>query len=435
MARVNFYVHRRSDTSGAVPIYLSFAFDGHRLYYYTGQSVKGPSNWVNYRDGKDGTRKIVQRVKSTAPGATSLNAFLDDLEQKVLDIYRKGLQEGKTLSAGFILDELKKAKGKGMPSVLEAFDAFIEAKKFDNSEGYIKRLKVIKNDLQAFSKAKGVPLDFNGFNDSFFLKLHKYYLEDLGNQSNTMLTKQKILRRFLIWASKPSRKYLKNQDFKEEKLIKERPSNRFALMRDEVIKLALHKLNDADMAMVRDAFVLSCYTGIRLSDIKCLKPSNIFDDRIEYFSMKEDIKTIVPLVPFTRQLVHRYKSIAGADGLVFPIKVTDQHINRQLKDIAEDAELTRDISQHENLPTGRVAKDDKKIHEVISFHISRHTAKTLSNTLADHPMPSVIQDIFMGHTPKGGVSEGYNHAKDNLNYIISEYNKVFGDLIPEHSNN
>lgn len=431
MAQVNFYIQKRPLASGAVGIYLSFAFDGHRLYCYTGQSIKDARHWVYYRDGKDGTRKKVQRVKSTAPGAVSLNGYLDDLEQKVLDIYRKGLQDGKTLSAGFILDELKKAKGKGIPTVLEAFDTFIEAKRFDNTEGYIKRLKVIRHDLETFSKEKKIRLDFNGFTDSFFLKLNRYYLDDLGNQSNTILTKQKILRRFLIWAAKPPRKYIKDQNFREEKLMKERPSNRFALLEDEVLALARLDLADPGMQVVRDIFVFSCYCGMRISDIKLLRTSNIFDDRIEYYSKKTDMHVVIPLVPFTRRLVHMYKARARENGIVFPVAFTDQHINRVLKKVAEMAGLSRIIPQHKNLPTGRVALDDKAVFQEVKMHISRHTFKTLCQTRGLNP---IVQDAVMGHARKG-VSEGYGHAGKNVKFIIDEYQRVMGDLMPEPINN
>jgi integrase len=114
---------------------------------------------------------------------------------------------------------------------------------------------------------------------------------------------------------------------------------------------------------VRDAFLFSCYTGLRYQDIKALSWKQVRGDTLGYTQSKTGAEEIIPLSGSAMSLIERRKKMKGgqgtnrtsADGLVFELPRRST-VDKVLKTWGKRGGL--------NIP--------------LSFHKARHTFATLA---------------------------------------------------------
>ncbi len=126
---------------------------------------------------------------------------------------------------------------------------------------------------------------------------------------------------------------------------------------------------------IKEAFLFSCYTGLRYSDLKQLRPSHFHSDKNgTYLSImmqktKEPLKVYVPKVALNLLPVNHNNE---EDGLVFHLPKND-YANEALHKWLSDAGIT-----------------DRKI----TFHCARHTVAT---TLLSNGLPLAVVGKQLGH--------------------------------------
>lgn len=104
----------------------------------------------------------------------------------------------------------------------------------------------------------------------------------------------------------------------------------------------------------KNAFIFSCWTGLRYSDIHKLCWMDIRDGRIEFTQQKTNSDNIVPLSSVALDILDKQK-VANLSTLVFNLPAI-QSINHMLKHWAKKAGVNKNIS----------------------FHVARHTFATLA---------------------------------------------------------
>lgn len=216
------------------------------------------------------------------------------------------------------------------------------------------------------------------FLEKFYQFLHKKY----KCSTNTTIKYMKRFASIMNFAQKTG-------------LIQVNPFNifRFHTEKKEPVYLTeeeLKRIMDKEfvserLAVVRDAFVFSCYTGLSFSDIANLRFSDIQERnslyRIRTGRRKTDSVSYIPLLDIPMKILDRYRDKYRikhkqakhiADNRVFPIR-SNQVTNEFLKEIA----------------------DLCGIHKKVSYHTARHTFATLalSNGVS---LESVSK--MMGHT-------------------------------------
>ncbi|WP_299114289.1 site-specific integrase [uncultured Winogradskyella sp.] len=102
----------------------------------------------------------------------------------------------------------------------------------------------------------------------------------------------------------------------------------------------------------KNAFLFSCYTGLRVSDIRNLKWSNIKDNKIQLIQNKTKKVVYIPLNNNAKNILEKQKH---NEGLVFKLSEHISSINRTVKKLI------------------KLAGINKKVH----FHCARHTFATL----------------------------------------------------------
>ena len=117
----------------------------------------------------------------------------------------------------------------------------------------------------------------------------------------------------------------------------------------EVVKIKKLRFSIAEKKynIIRDIFLIYCYTGLRYSDVENLRVQNIDFGKnileIKMIKTNEDLK--IPLSIEARSLLCRYSIGKKKSEYVFP-KITNQNLNRELKKIAILAKIDKNVTCH-----------------------------------------------------------------------------------------
>ncbi|MBK9716783.1 MAG: tyrosine-type recombinase/integrase [Saprospiraceae bacterium] len=171
---------------------------------------------------------------------------------------------------------------------------------------------------------------------------------------------------------------------------------RFETLSEKVMNIALSEqelnlLYDLDLTkvpnldLIRDLFLVGCYTAQRWSDYSKIDNLNIQDDFITLIQKKTNEKVILPIKPKLKQILNKYPN-----GFTF---IAEQTFNRKIKELAKKANIKDIIHIKENRGGINNVKIYKK-YELISSHTARRTGATLMFK-ADIPTISIMK--LTGH--------------------------------------
>jgi integrase len=223
-----------------------------------------------------------------------------------------------------------------------------------------------RNQSDSFRKLKAFRKEiyFEDINYSFVNRFDQY-LRGLGLATNTVRKHHRYLKAQI------------NAAIREEHIVRENPYSKFKLpyeqpqrvflRKNELLKVeALEIPSDlVHLEKIRKMFLLSCYTGLRISDLISLAPGHIEETEKGLLINKREKKNgkIVraPLwLLFKSQdaecskperiLIDALKNrirIPGNDGEKYPLfRMTEQHYNRELKELARLAGIKKNVSSH-----------------------------------------------------------------------------------------
>lgn len=208
--------------------------------------------------------------------------------------------------------------------------------------------KTLLNNLERFRK--GVLLTDIDYQ---FVVSYDRWLRECAIAHNTRISRLRLLRALLNEAKK--RDIILSNPFERFK-IQGMVSKKGYVSQSQLKKLENMKLSGKE-DIVRDAFLLGCYTGLRFSDIITLRSEHITEDG---WIHKKMVKTgFVVDIPITQlfegkaeKMIQKYKGDIG----------------RLTKEIGDNAGVNRTLK-----PLLEKAGADLKI----TFHSSRHTFATL----------------------------------------------------------
>jgi integrase len=123
---------------------------------------------------------------------------------------------------------------------------------------------------------------------------------------------------------------------------------------------------------ITNGFLFSCFTGLRISDIKELKWSNVTNNTLEYTQQKTGIIQKIKINKSAMEILEEQKRIARGK-IIFKLPKSNSNSNKHLKDWVIQSGITKHIT----------------------FHCSRHTFATLCLT-SDIDIYTVSK--LLGHT-------------------------------------
>jgi integrase len=184
--------------------------------------------------------------------------------------------------------------------------------------------------------------------------------------------------------------------------VKKEPTKRIDLTLDELERIESLVYADQGLTLAKDIFLFSCYTGLRFSDVEILCTKHLQESPKGYFiELDKMIKTGKPIslplfMLFEGKGETILKKYLDKLDLVIPKEsapifgyINNQVTNRQLKIIAHDA----------------------KINKNLTYHIARHTFGTnLAELTSD---PYLILDL-MGHAQMSTSMIYIHNSKERM---------------------
>jgi site-specific recombinase XerD len=281
----------------------------------------------------------------------------------------------------------------------------------------MKAFKTVRKDLYNFN-ASYHKLDIQGYTLDVHNKLLDYWLNVLDINPNTMATRIKKLKVFFRYCTE-DRNINLHPDWKRIKAPNVSPDKIF-LTWEELEMMRKAKLKTS-LAHVRDAFLFSCYTSLRHSDLFKFNHSHIVDKgsyKVISFVAKKTAgskvnRLEIALNNFALELIEKYKD---RQLKALPV-ITNQKMNNYLKEAGKIAGINSMVERvfyKNGVPDIEIVPK----YECITTHTARHTFATQSLMMG---MDVAVLQKILGHSD---IQTTMIYAK-----IVDEYkHKVMLDV-------
>jgi integrase len=241
-------------------------------------------------------------------------------------------------------------RGYEIPQVLNNRDFLSYYKKVIDERPEYERRSSVHKHLVAFAELHNEKITFKDLNENFWNRFKKYLVEERDHSQYTIHTVLSILKAIL---NRAVREEVISKNPLQHVTEKRPKSTRTYLTLEE-----LQSLNNIPCASeeVKKAFLFSCYTGLRKSDVENLKKENIIGNNI-VLTMKKTKDSIT--LPFDEKALKYLPALEPLknDDLLFHLPASST-VNGIIHGWAAAA----------------------KIPKRVSFHTSRHTYATLHLT-------------------------------------------------------
>jgi len=186
------------------------------------------------------------------------------------------------------------------------------------------------------------------------------------------------------------------------------------LTESEIARLQAVKPRTPKECQIRDMFIISCYTALRLSDINLLNKAIISDGCIRLFQKKTQAPATIPILKEVSALVGKYHSQPGGFPLLDPGET-----NRCIKSLCSRAGIC-DLIQLREFRGGETLIRTSPKCDLVSFHTARR---------------SCITNLFRrGYSPNYLMTmSGHRSISSLQRYIRSNSDELSQDFIKELS--
>lgn len=388
-----FYFKKPKEYSkSSLPIYMRITIGCERTEIST-QRKWDPSRW-----NVDACRAIGMKEDARA-----LNAHLDTMQARVYEAQRELIanREEMTLRNLRRVLEGKHAKSKSFIDVFRDHNEKLRQlinKDFAvrTHERYETALRLTKLFLQA--KYKTGDIDIQDLNYEFVTEM-EFWLKSARNCShNTAVKYISNIKKIVNICLKNG--WLDKDPFLGYKMNK-REVIREILSQEEIDRMIEKTFSTERLAIIRDLFLFSCYTGLAYADLKKLKRSEIatgVDGEQWIFTqrLKTETPSRIPILPHALEIIRRYENhpICQNKGLLLPVP-SNQKVNEYLKEIAGLCAITKKMT----------------------FHTARHTFATTITLTNGVPIETV------------GKMLGHRNLKTTQHYAKILDKKVSDDMM------
>lgn len=305
------------DKSGESLIYLDVSDANHRIRLNT--EIYVPRKFWDQKK---------QRISKFHQNSDALNLVLENIEARITTIKTSYMLQERFLDSKTLIDEFH--------SATPDFDFIAFFRHHLNLQDFkkqtLKNQQTVLNKLEAFSRE----IPFHKITLEFLQRYRKFYKENADITYNSDL---KCIKKYLNIAKKKGIKL--NIDLDEIKVNV--TSNKTVYLdpaeMKQMIKYYYNEFINPSHILPLGYFLFSCYTGLRISDIKNRTREEILSDKFQFSSVKTDNFQFMRLNEDARRMV-MYRPELFEQSLV------EQKINYHLKDIAKVCKIKKTISMH-----------------------------------------------------------------------------------------
>lgn len=321
-----------------------------------------------------------------------LNEYLDAFENKIYTAKLKLFQEGEQVDVHLLKDTILGVR-KNRKLILQEFDLhntrMKELEGRDFATNTIKRYKTTYNHTKAFIlwKFKAEDIELGKLNFSFISEF-EFWLKSVKqcNHNSTM----KYLTNFKkIVLDTVKKGWLPSDPFSRFRFtnkIVERPF----LTQEEISRITSKWFKHERLAIVRDIFIFSCYSGLAYADVQKLSSSNLYvgiDNKLwlSVNRQKTGSPSRIPLLPQAAEICDRYKNHPKCitTTKLLPV-LSNQKMNAYLKEIMDICDISKPLT----------------------FHVARHTFATTITLSSGVPIETV--SMMLGHR---SIKQTQHYAK------------------------
>jgi integrase len=287
-----------------------------------------------------------QQLKSNAPNAIQINQIVAEALSRTLSIIANANMSNTKLTRHIFNNLYRQASTSG--NFIDYAFKKMQARKGNKIETTTaKTQKAVLNKLQNFRKE----IPFAEINLQLLESFEKHLKTKLKNNTNTIHNAMRIIKTYVRCALEDG--YVFENPFLRYKL-KKAQTHRTFLTKEEVEKL-LQLYHRATLPPLQQTslqyFLISCFTSLRISDVRHLTPNHINNNHLTIIPQKtkgHNKQVVIPITTTARQLL--IAALSEKQHLA-----CEQRINRHLKAIAIAANIKKRIT----------------------FHVSRHTFATV----------------------------------------------------------
>ncbi len=301
---------------------------------------------------------------------------------------------------------------------MQVFDEFVKECGRQNNwtEATYEKFDTTKSHLKVFNPN----ITFDYF-DEFGLNEYVIFLRETKKMRNSTIGKQLgFLKWFLRWADKKGYNKVKAYSFFKPKL-KSTPKKVIFLNWEELTKLRDYKIPETKQYLerIRDVFLMTCYSGLRYSDVYNLRRSDIKAEHIEITTVKTADSLIIELNDHSKAILDKYKDIPFKDNKVLPV-ISNQKMNDYLKELAELAEINEPVRETYYRGNERIDDVTPK-YAVLGTHAGRRTFICNALSLG---IPAQVIMKWTGHSDYKSMKP-YIDVADNIKAsAMSKFNQL-----------
>ncbi len=381
MIRIKFLL-RQPNKPGVKAIYATARFNSQTAILYPGISIHTDA-WI---------RKNGQNKPKDIPDNYDIIDFLNDFAKLMKETYRE-LQAKKPNSpvdpaifkkavyAKHLGEQVEKATTlvkECRVLIVDFFQTFIEDSKNKKRTGQdgkaimpatIATYETCKKHFVEFQDLQHRKFYLTDVDQKFIDKLSSYFVNDKKMAFNGVGKHMKTFKSLLNYARQ--KKLIKVDAMLDIKIrvTRESPENIYLTDKDITDFMAIKEFETPLYEVVRDLFVVGCYTGLRFSDYSNLSRSRVENGFIYLTQVKTQGRVTIPIHPIVEQIFAKYQN-----GL--PIAPPNQVFNKYLKDLGK--KLPQLNTDFEKVLTRGGVPDPKtyKRYELLQTHTARRSFAT-----------------------------------------------------------
>jgi integrase len=324
---------------------MKYTTSANRFVYPSHFSVL-PKNW----DKKTG------RVKNTnaEPLRMLINNHLEFLRKSAYSLYGQSISENILLTKEFLKKGMDTVTGKTITAIKLSLLEFIE-KYIAESENRtnpktglkisyrsIQEYNTTLKNIREFQEANEEPLDWADISINTFKDFRDYLTAVKNYAVNNTAKHVDNFRQFLREAH--DEKFIFDYSVLTNKKI--------IVTREEAVNVALNeeelkRIENLKLVgikdKVRDLFMVSCWTGLRISDFTNIQSYNIKHrqdgDYLEIFQKKTGGKVVIPCFEIVMDILKKWNDVLPS--------VSDQKINMHIKEICKEAGIDEAVEKQQ----------------------------------------------------------------------------------------
>lgn len=332
MGTVTAYIRENyKKQDGTTPIYCKFYINRQKIRIPVGISVN-EEQW-----DEEG-----ERIKGTSKEVKDNNLIIRNVKSKINNIFVKYRLEERKLTKEIFVKEYN------TDSTFENFWDFMEFQ-IKKRKGLLAK-NTYNAQISTLNKLKEVlpNLQFHEMNEEAIRDIKKLFKTKFDNKPNTIAKNLITLKTYVSIAVR--KKYIDQNPFSIEKIKRVKPDQ--VWLNEAELKLFIKAYNEKvlpeNMHRILQYFLFSCFTGLRLNEVKNFRMEQIKGSAIILNPKKtKNTSNEMVTIELTNPIKKILKDVAPhrVEGIVFDT-FADQVNNRMLKQIAKSIGVNKDVKFH-----------------------------------------------------------------------------------------